>query len=566
MASLKPARNLRKRDRVDYALLNNGKMPRKQQDDSSSEEDSLDISGERELVEDDEEYLDIDPEEEDNFPEEGELVESDEGEDEEDEFAELIKKYTKEGNVKKLKQILIIKKEKCEALSREIMVEQKKEKDKQLKEILGELSKVNKRKNDLERSLANSRNNSPEVSPRRQKVKSTKKTSTKVKASTSKGRRAVKTPSSTKRTQRTDEKREYEEILNSFINLKQGSAEAYSELVEEAMNATDNILKLKNTRKRNETKCRKPLDFESAEKITAPVKQQVNNCSQNELPKHKALELLNALQSITGNKRRLSGKAIETIIGEVEQLDGIHTYSEGNTNKVTMEQHDEETKTKNASNKGKRGEKLVSGKCSKPDETDIQLVVKFPHERLDPRHTSINDRQFDRLPFHLLVAGELETTASTNIGPEERTARINIAKTICYHKAYLGDEELRNGYDQLLKSVEQGNSDWTDDLGEKLHKFYDYQANKAIREKVKLDNSRNSEKLGRPPINNKSEVTTEVEKIIYCSAFNKGRCTYNDHHEGKFDNKTVTKWHICSKCCRKGEKKSHREDQCTNRA
>ena len=67
--------------------------------DSSSEKEDVDILGERELVEDEEEYLDIDPEEEDNFPEEGELVETDE-EDDDEEFAELIRKYTHEGTLK----------------------------------------------------------------------------------------------------------------------------------------------------------------------------------------------------------------------------------------------------------------------------------------------------------------------------------------------------------------------------------------------------------------------------------------------------------------------------------
>ena len=91
---------------------------------------------------------------------------------------------------------------------------------------------------------------------------------------------------------------------------------------------------------------------------------------------------------------------------------------------------------------------------------------------------------FDKLSFALLVAGESETAASSDASDVERHARINIAKTICYCQAYLSDQDLHDGYDQLIKSIEQGKRDWNEDLSEWLHEFYDYQANKAIREKV----------------------------------------------------------------------------------
>ena len=31
-------------------------------------------------------------------------------------------------------------------------------------------------------------------------------------------------------------------------------------------------------------------------------------------------------------------------------------------------------------------QKLVNGKCVKPDEMDIKVVVKYAHEKLDPKH------------------------------------------------------------------------------------------------------------------------------------------------------------------------------------
>ena len=178
---------------------------------------------------------------------------------------------------------------------------------------------------------------------------------------------------------------------------------------------------------------------------------------------------------------------------------------------------------------------------------------------MDLRHTRVTDRVFDKLSFPLLVAGELETASSEEISQEERSARVNIAKTICYHKAYLSDQDLQDGYDQLIKSVEQGKRDWSSNLGEQLHDFYDYQANKLLREKVQTDQLP-TERFNKSTA--KTDRTTAVDTTVYCGAYNKGRCTYDDHHEGKFNGKTVTKWHICSKCYKIGEKRSHRDSEC----
>ena len=110
----------------------------------------------------------------------------------------------------------------------------------------------------------------------------------------------------------------------------------------------------------------------------------------------------------------------------------------------------------------------------------------------------------------------------------------------------------------------QGKNNWNDNLGEKLHEYYDYQANKLIREK--LQNNSSKKEGAKYQTSNKTEKINENEKTIYCNAFNKGMCPHEDHHEGRFSNRTVTKWHICSKCYRNGEKRSHWEDQCSNKA
>ena len=94
---------LRSRNRIDYAALNAGKSSRHYS--STSEEEENDLSAEKELLEEDSDYLEVEPEEDDDeFPEEGEII--DEAEEEQSNTDKLIEKYTNEGNIDKLKQIL----------------------------------------------------------------------------------------------------------------------------------------------------------------------------------------------------------------------------------------------------------------------------------------------------------------------------------------------------------------------------------------------------------------------------------------------------------------------------
>ena len=88
-------------------------------------------------------------------------------------------------------------------------------------------------------------------------------------------------------------------------------------------------------------------------------------------------------------------------------------------------------------------------KCAKPDDTDIKKVVTFAHEKLDVKH--VQNRTFDSLNFNMLMAGELEIIMLNSISESEKNARISIAKTLAYHKQYLQDADLREGYDYILK-------------------------------------------------------------------------------------------------------------------
>ena len=105
----------------------------------------------------------------------------------------------------------------------------------------------------------------------------------------------------------------------------------------------------------------------------------------------------------------------------------------------------------NSTNENKR---LKSGKCTKPDESDIKRVVKYAHEKLDVKH--VQNRTFDSLPLHLLIAGEVEIMGLESTSIKEKEARLGIIKVLAYHKQYLNDSELREGYDYIFKKVERG--------------------------------------------------------------------------------------------------------------
>ena len=203
---------------------------------------------------------------------------------------------------------------------------------------------------------------------------------------------------------------------------------------------------------------------------------------------------------------------------------------------------------------------MVSGKCTKPDESDIKQVVKYAHEKLDAKH--VQDRSFDSLSFNLLVAGELEI-ALLQSGPE-KIVRVNIAKTICYHKQYLKDEDLRSGYDYIMKKVEQGMMSWEDDLADELHKHYEYRANITLRERLSENGYKKTDKIDKgsegPRVTEVVFKDLEKTRPAFCMEFNHGNCAHESSHEDNFGGRKCIKWHICRRCRRFGELRSHPEN------
>ena len=222
-------------------------------------------------------------------------------------------------------------------------------------------------------------------------------------------------------------------------------------------------------------------------------------------------------------------------------------------------EHDDSDKHDKHGTEESGHKKLISGKCAKADEYDIKIVVKYTHEKLDSRH--VKDKKFDELDFNLLIAGELEIADLLVVESLERKERVQIAKTLCYHKNYLNDNDLREGYDTIMKQVEQGKITWGDNLAGRLHEHLDYRANVIMRNKIAQQerSSKVEPKKATPDRNPTGPENTTKERIIYCLEYNQGSCPHADNHEGRFNNKKVVKFHICRRCHREGEFRSHRE-------
>ena len=544
--------SLRKQKRVNYALLNDGKRSDSGSEERSDEE--VDLNGKKDLVEEDLDYLDVEAEE-DDFMEEGEISESES----ENEMEKLIKTYSKSGNVEKLRELIKAKKAKCRTLQKEISQERQKEKDKEVRELLAELNKVSKTEQTLERTLAGSKNNTPNSSPKRKHtVRSVVKSTSKNKVRSSK---LQASPRGRSRHQRsTEDEREYKNILDSILNIKQGKAEAYSELVDKAMNATDNILQLKHTRNddNQHTTCTKHKNDKHGNTTMHTEAEATDGHDKSEV-----LQLLNAIQTKVKGGQHLNADLFKDLVPNAKNNNTtciLDSNDNSDFSDNTSERNDDLNKQADCNNtRTVKGKKLISGRCTKPDEVDIKRVVKYPHKKLDARHVPAISKVFDKLDSNLLIAGELEIASQPDLSTNERIARINIAKTMCYHRKYLDDAQIRDGYDQLLKKVEQGIQNWDNDLGEMLHEYFDYQANKMVREKVNIDNAQKAKSSTIQTRNDKTDKSKNEETIIFCGLYNKGTCNYDDHHDGRFSNRPVVKWHICSKCLKKGERRSHRE-------
>ena len=95
----------------------------------------------------------------------------------------------------------------------------------------------------------------------------------------------------------------------------------------------------------------------------------------------------------------------------------------------------------------------------------------------------------------------------------------------------------------LLSKILRDSQTWADfkELEAQMHTNLTFRVTVNVRAK---DGSQN----GDSRKDSKKEPPKDVSKIVYCSDYYKKSCPFDDHHQGMFNKKTVTKWHICNKC------------------
>ena len=517
----RPRRNIK---RINYKLVNEGKMA--SQDDFVTDE--IDIDGENELCG---KLQDFNCDTEDEMEvEEGELLSEDDTD-----WDALIQECVEKEDLLGLKAILHQKEENCKKLQERMKREKKK--NKEMQEVLEKLKKVKRTEDQLNRSLANSRSNTPSSSPKRNRVKS-----------------AIKKPAEgrARKTQPDEKERsEYESMLLKLAALKGGNLHEFSK-------QTNKVEKQKGGK----------VSADKALELTGILLDKHDNSNSNKVG-HTGISTntshntskLNSILKIA----RDCNDVIDNPTAERNLLKLLNTLklekAEATKHETSKQEEDPD------SDEEKKKKKKKSGKLTKVDESDIVKPVHYPHEKLDPRHSKVADRVFDKLPFNLLVAGELELAVRPGVSQLEMKRRVQIARAICYHQPYLQEEELRYCYDQVIKEVERGRKTWEDDLGEDLHRLLDFRVNAIMREKW--------QKVEKPGKIDKKIVEKQEGEIkntegdfrpTYCMDYNLGTCVHTDNHSGKFGKKKVIKWHICKRCFQFGEYKNHTEKECTRKA
>ena len=130
------------------------------------------------------------------------------------------------------------------------------------------------------------------------------------------------------------EKREYENVLSSLMGMKQGKAEAYSDLVEQAMQATDNIMKFrKNSNDRSKNKAESDSTYSEcsvsgSDSECERKEQKVNN-------KVKAMKMLQRLKDRVKGGEQLNTPALLDVlqsIGEQATADGDGKHDKSSRN------------------------------------------------------------------------------------------------------------------------------------------------------------------------------------------------------------------------------------------
>ena len=111
------------------------------------------------------------------------------------------------------------------------------------------------------------------------------------------------------------------------------------------------------------------------------------------------------------------------------------------------------------SNRNKGKSNPTSGFFARASDTKIIKQVVHAHAMLDIDETNGQDMSLNELPFHLLVAGEMEIVLG-NCSAEEKWTHLNLLRQLSYKVQYLSQATVIERYAGFLHKVEKGKFRW----------------------------------------------------------------------------------------------------------
>ncbi len=196
--------------------------------------------------------------------------------------------------------------------------------------------------------------------------------------------------------------------------------------------------------------------------------------------------------------------------------------------------------------KGKSRRKLRSGITRKTKSTKVQRELDWAHANVLDRE----DLEFKDMDFPTYIQGETEILEKVTNSKEVMT-RLYVMGKMAKLEPLMGFTKGKLLYKKVLLGLEK-----------KTLNFQDYTRIDQMYNEVILENLR-----GNKTKYNSRENPKKPE-LVWCNEFNQGRCPFSTHHDGKFGQQTVKKWHICKTCWdMDGLKKSHKPgtDSCPNK-
>ena len=194
---------------------------------------------------------------------------------------------------------------------------------------------------------------------------------------------------------------------------------------------------------------------------------------------------------------------------------------------------DQDKRKKKGKHKGKS--RLRSGMVAKNSD-DVKFPQLWPQKGLKKQFVTSKPK-FKDLDFRLFVAGELEIISRVGIRSTERKGRLRLLKEICYHQNSYEWEALRDCYASVVKNIELGISDWSEDLFKDCYMMLAPFVRKPFQKKGKFKNDFSSTKSDG-----------KMEKVWFCKDYNRNRCSHSESHKHLFQGRSIFAHHICAVC------------------